>query len=194
MNQFDADHTHFESRSAGDKSVAARFYVQPMKDEAESAKQGRPVFKDVDHIEIIAPGNQNNIIRRRVTSIDIERFPMLYERFKAGHADVIEGTPLSEVPWIGRSMVEELNYLHIRTLEQLANLDDAVCTRFVGYHELKRRAQAFVEKAQSDAPLLALEEENKNLKESMAALEQMVKQQTEAMAKLQEQVEKSGKK
>ena len=143
---------------------------------------------------LYAQGNQNNIIRRRVTSIDIERFPMLYERFKAGHADVLEGTPLSEVPWIGRSMVEELNYLHIRTLEQLANLDDAVCTRFVGYHELKRRAQAFVEKAQSDAPLLALEEENKNLKESMAALEQMVKQQTEAMAKLQEQVEKSGKK
>jgi len=153
------------------KGVYARFYVVPKEDAAASLHEGRPVYKDVVYIEIVSAGNSTNIIRRPVTDMDRRRFRKQHEMFLAGSEDQLVGTPLVEVPWITRSQVEELHYLKVRTLENLASLNDAVCTNIPGMFELKRKAAAYIAKASADAPFEEMRAENDLLKERLAALE-----------------------
>lgn len=186
MEQFDGDVSHFENRWAGDKGVHARFYNMPVKDEAASAEAGRPIFKDKEFVEIVAAGNQNNIIKRKATSEDKARFQAQYERFKQGDGEQLIGTPLSEVPWLTRSQVEELNYMRIRTLEALGNLNDEACAKVAGLYDLKKRAAAHLEKAGQAAPVEALHKENEDLKNELTALKQVVQEQTALLKQLQE--------
>lgn len=161
-------------RYAADKSVYARFYTQPVQDDAASAEAGRPIFRDVVFIEIRAAGNQNNIIKRKATREDMGRFARQYELFKQGDGEQVVGTPLTEVPWLTRSQVEELAYLRIRSLEALASLSDETCSKYAGMYDLKRKAAAALEAAEKAAPMTALAEENKQLKGELEVLKQQM--------------------
>jgi len=175
----------FEHRNAADKSVFVKFYIRPFQDEAKSIEEGRPIFKDKEYVEIRTPGNQTNIVQRPVTDMDKQRFRAAYAAFKAGDAEQIIGTPLTETPWITRSQVEELAYLRIRTLEQLANVGDDVCTRLPGMFKLKQRAQAALERAEKTAPFIAMQKENEDLRNKLAALEHALADQAEAIRALE---------
>ena len=152
---------------ASSNGVYAKFYKRAIHDEAKSVKEGRPIFDDVVFVEIIAAGNGTNIVRRPVRDSDKARFREAYMKFQEGDNDQIIGTPLSEVVWISRSMVEELSYIRVRTLEQLAELNDSACGKMPGLYELKRKAAAWLTKS-SESAVLA---ENESLKERLAALE-----------------------
>ena len=129
MQTADFDVEHFEHRNAGDKQVYVRFYIKPVEDAAATAEQGRPIYKDREYVEIRSPGNATNVVVRPVTDMDRQRFAGAYGLFKKGETEQVIGTPLTETPWLTRSQVEELAYLRIRTLEQLAGVGDDVCTR-----------------------------------------------------------------
>lgn len=188
--QFEDDVTDFENRYAGDKGVHARFYMHPQQDEQKSAAAGRPIFEETEFVEIIAAGNQTSIIRRPARQMDKQRFQRQYEAFKAGHGDSDYGTILSEVPWITRSQVEELSYLRIRTLEQLANVSDSECGKHVGLYELKSKAQKALAAAEGAAPLTELEQENKALKKTLDDQQSQMSKMQEQMAKLIAAVQK----
>lgn len=156
---------------AGSNGVYAKFYMRSIQNEAKSETEGRPIFEDAEFIEIIAAGNSTNIVRRPVRQQDKQRFREAYMRFREGDADQLCGTPLAEVAWISRSMVEELGYIKVRTLEQLAELNDQACGRMPGLHEMKRKAAAHMKKAADAAPFDVLHKENEELKARLAALE-----------------------
>lgn len=151
------------------KGTYAKFYIVPMKDERLSAEQGRPMFKDVEFIEIMAAGNANNIIRRPATDMDKGRYRRIYEMFKAGDAEQIVGTLLIEIPWISRSQVEELNYRKIRTVEALAEVSDTDCN-VPGMFELRKKARAWMTKANEAAPFTSMLAEIDELKKMNQAL------------------------
>lgn len=155
--------------------VYARFYFFPQKDEAASAEVGCPQFRDIEFVEIIAAGNANNIIRRKASDMDRRRYHKAYAKFKEGDSEQIVGLPLAEVTWIGRSQVEELAYIKCRTVEQLASLNDGACNAMPGLYELKRKAQAYLKRAESEAPFTALAKENDELRARLAALEETMK-------------------
>ena len=183
-NQYEENPADFESREAADRSVYVKFYITPVHDEAASAAEGRPMYRDREYVEIRTPGQQNNVIQRPVTDMDRQRFRQAYRKFKEGEEEQVIGTPLSEVPWITRSQVEELAHIRVRTLEHLAALDDSVCSRFAGLYGLKQKAQKAMEKAISDAPISALQaqiDELKNLAETQA---QTIKDQSEIIASM----------
>lgn len=190
MDSFDGDVAHFEGRYAGDRSVFAKFYYSPRKDEEASAEAGRAIFKDVVFVEIMVAGDANNIIRREASSLDIERFARIYERFLAGAEEQTIGTPLTEVPWITRSQCEELLYHKVRTLEALGALNDEVCGRIPGLYSLKKKAQDHLQRAEAAAPVEKLAAENETLKQQLAALAETVKEQTAALAALNAQTKK----
>jgi len=152
-----------------DKGVYAKFYFFPMEDHKASAEQGRPIFSDREFIEIIAAGNQNNIVRRPATEMDRQRFRRQYTMFKQGDEDQVVGTPLKEVPWITRSQIEEFAYRKIRTLEDLAGMSDAQCNA-PGMYDMKRKAEAWLKKANEAAPFTAMSAEIEALKAELAAL------------------------
>ena len=60
--EYDANPQDFQDNSM--KGVHARFYWFPYKDEAASAEAGRPIFQDREFVELLAPGNSTNIVRR----------------------------------------------------------------------------------------------------------------------------------
>ena len=185
MDMVDYDVNDFNERYAGDKSVYAKFYTMPVRDDAASAQAGRPIYKDREYIEIRAAGNQNNIIQRPASQMDRQRFNRQYEHFKAGADEQLIGTPLSELTWLTKSQIEELAYVRVRTLEALANISDDTCQRMSGLHDLKLKAARYLEESEKAAPFTALEAENKALKGQVDALTSQMKEMTEALRQLQ---------
>lgn len=184
MEVADFDVQDFDQRYAGDKSVYVKFYMHPIRDEEASVHNGRPMFKDVQYVEIRAAGNQNNIIQRPVTRMDIDRFPEQYRRFKEGMSEQVIGTRLAEVPWVTRSQVEELAHIRIYTLEALSAVPEDVCQRMAGLRDLKMRAQNALEASEKAAPFLALEAENKELKNQLDTMSNQLKELTAAFKAL----------
>ena len=183
METYDYNVEDFDSRYQADRGVHGRFYIQPCEDRRASAEAGRAIFKDVEFIEIIASGNQNNIVRRKATEEDKMRFRRQYEMFQKGCEEQLVGTPLKEVAWLTRSQVEELAYLRLYTLEALANVSDDTCGKHAGLYEIKRRAQSALEQAEGMAPLTQLQEENAQLKKQLVSLQQQVKELAKAEKK-----------
>lgn len=162
-------------RFAADRGVHARFYLKPVIDKAASAAAGRTIHKEVEYVEILAAGNPNNIVQRRATSEDRNRFRDQYAMFREGNSEQLTGTHLAEVAWLTRSQIEELSYLRIRSLEQLANVSDEVCGRHVGLYELKKKANAVLEASASEAPLHQLQAENEKLLKQVEELTEQLK-------------------
>jgi len=178
------DPKDFENVAASN-GVYAKFYMRAIPDEAASAEAGSPKFADVEFIEIIAAGNGANVVRRPVRAQDKMRFRDAYRAFREGDMEQIIGTPLTEVTWISASMREELSYVKVRTLEQLAELNDQACGRTPGLYELKRKAAAWMASAKEAAPFTAMHAENDALKaqnEEMAARLAALEKSMAAMA------------
>jgi hypothetical protein len=158
---------------AGDENLLVRFFLHPKQDHDKSEEEGRPVFKDAEYLEIITPGNKDNIISRPASEIDRKRFPRHYAAFKArGDKIVMDGTPLAEWPGITRSLVEELKFSHIHTVEQLLAVSDADAQKFQGLNAIKDKARKFLDTAKGhSAEVDALKAQNADLLARLEALE-----------------------
>ena len=165
------------NRFAHDDKLHVRWFMKARKDEDASRQAGRAVFKDTEYIEIMVPGDKNNIIQRPAWAQDYQRFQKQYQQFKAGHADQVTGTPLKLAPFLSEAQVEELAYFKIRTIEQLANMNDAIVQRFMGATEFKREAQLMLAKMNS----------NEEVVERMKEMQQRIKElELQASAKAPE--------
>lgn len=170
MNEFE-EHLSTRGRFASDKGVQARFFNKPILDEEASAKKGRRIYKEVVFIQIMVPGMTNNTVERKATDEDKQRFRTLYVRFMETGESTDDGTPLDQVTWLDRAQVEELALFRIRTVEALAHVSDDACGRMAGLYDLKRRAQAFLEKAEKEAPFTQMAARNEELESQVKALQ-----------------------
>lgn len=159
-----------------DKRLLVRFTNEPVQDPDKSRVEGRPIFKDCPHITIMKPGSRDSIIRP-VRDTDKIRFSQQWQMFEKGQEMSLEGTPLEAWPGITRSLVEELKYMNVFTVEQLVAMPDVHAQNVMGYSLLKRRAQAFLDAAAGTAPVEAMSAEieelkaaNKELTNQVAAL------------------------
>jgi hypothetical protein len=157
-NQFDRqlqDQSNWDTnRFAADKNLHVRFYMKARLNPDKSAEANRAIYEDTEYVEIMIPGDKHNIIQRPVWSQDIQRFSGLYEKFKKG-VDQIIGTPLKAVPFLSEAQVEEFAFFGIRTVEQLANLNDSIAGKFMGSQEFKSKAKAWLTQSTSGEVLLA---------------------------------------
>ena len=158
MMQSDIDHTLFEGGNAGDDKLFVKFENKAVQDKTATAKEGRPIFKEVPHVSIRAAGSQS-FIRRRATEADKGRFPRHYAAFIEKREMAVEGTLLSEWPLISRTMAKELEALEVKTVEQLLAMSDLACQNFLGINEIKRKASLFLEHAAGEAPMNRLQDE-----------------------------------
>lgn len=169
-----------ESRFAGDERLHVQFFRKPVMHPGASREEGRAVYREVDYIRIMTPGDKLSIIERPVDEIDSRRFAARYERWKAGAGDAVQGTPLSSLPNMTPSKVEEYKFFNITTVEQLAGAPDNVGQKFFGFNEDKRRANAFLEVAKGNAPF---EKMNAELVSRDAKIEEL-QAQIEAITKM----------
>jgi DNA-binding transcriptional regulator of glucitol operon len=162
MQQADFDHTLFESgNNKGDSSLLVKFFIKVMPDNEASAAEARAIFKDVEYVDIRVAGSRSSHVCRPARQGDIERFPKHYEAFKQRKEIPLEGTPLVEWAQISRSQAEELSFLNVKTVEQLAAMSDNYAGQRMGGYELKARAIAWLVAAKESKIPLALVEKLK---------------------------------
>lgn len=168
----------FDSRNQSkmDEQLLVRFYIKPRPDHKATAEQGRPVFVDAEYIEIRIPGSRD-AVARPAKPRDIARFPKHYEAFKNRTAEPETGTPLTEWPLITRSVVEELSFYNVKTVEQLVAMSDQNASQFMGINMLKQKAKEWLEVAAENADAKKLADElakrDEEIEKLKAAIEAM---------------------
>lgn len=109
----------------------------------------------VDHIEIKIVGSPDTVIRKAKPE-DVARFPDIYEAYKGGKKEEVEGIPLEEIPGMSPSRAVALRLKGVRVAEELAALDDAPAKAAIGmgWMDIRKAAQNVVElaKLKEDKP------------------------------------------
>lgn len=159
-------------RYQGDQHLLVKFFKHPKLNQIRSKDENRPVFEDTDYIQILQPGNKDSIIIRPATKMDKSRFAEHFRKYEARQdEEYVEGTILEEWPGITRSQVEELKYLNIRTVEQLAQVSDSNAQNIMGVQALKQRAAEYLERSKETATADALAESKAEIEELRSMVE-----------------------
>lgn len=174
-------------QSSADRRLVVRFSLQPRLDSAKTAEEGREIYKDVEFVTILIPGDKTLTVNRPIMPSDKSRFPLQYQAFKNKQGEVITGTPLSAWPIVTESQRRELEHFNIRTVEHLAEVNDNFASSMMGIQALKQQAAKYLAAAKSAAPLVQLQQELATRDNDIAALKDQV-------AKLADLVEKSAAK
>ncbi len=120
----------------------------------ELGGKGRKIFDEHVYIRILIPANRLNVIERRATLEDKQRFARQWAAYVIGAEQLASGTPLDQLPSISASQVLELKHLKVDTIEQLAGVPDTVAQLMgTGGSDLKRRAQLFLARADNGEAL-----------------------------------------
>lgn len=188
-----ADPNLFSRANAGDDSLFVVFYMGVIQNEAQTTEQGRPIFDDVESVRIMVPGDRNNVIDRPASPQDKARFAKQYALFQQGRKedDQITGTRLSEWPFLTRGQCEEFRYLGLRTVEQLAEVNDAVCAKVPGLNQLKRNAAIWLDKSKGAAEAAKTAKEIDTQNKRLAHLQSVVDEQAARLEKLLSQQAKA---
>jgi hypothetical protein len=153
------------NRYEDDKKLHVRFYMRPHLDLFKSEEAKRAIYVDKEYVQIMIPGDKLNIIDRPADSLDKNRFSEYYAKFKAGTEQIV-GTPISALPFLSMSQVEEYKFVNVKTVEQLAELADSWSTQIMGGLEHKRKAKQWLEDSKG---VDALRAEFTKKEENMAA-------------------------
>lgn len=155
-------------------------------DAIASKKAGRPIFKDIEVCELHFPGDKQHKpvfpahafagwgedeFGNQEKLTYALKYNDQYLRFKEGRAQVADGTPLSELPFLTEAKRMELKALKIYTAEQLAGIDGQNLKNLgQGGRALKDQAQAYIDSATGSAGNVALADENAALRQRIAEL------------------------
>lgn len=181
----------FSKDRAGDEKLAIRFFRKAKQDSEETAKQGRPIFMEVDYIQIMVPGDRTSTVVRPVSQSDIARFEKQYDHWKKTQEEVmLEGTPLEAWGIMSLAQIEEYRYFGVRTIDQMAVLRDDVCQKIMGGTTLKQKAAKFMQLAKDEAPMRKVQAELDKRDTQIATLTAAIADQGKLIKKLQERHDK----
>ena len=181
MMASDDNNPQFVGAHNPDAALVVKFYSRPVQQPFLTTREGRPIFNDVDYIQIFTPGNQLNIIDTIARPDHKARFAQQWALYQAGKVgdQQITRTPVSAWPFLTASQAEEFKALKFFTVEQIANASDEQLQRIgmtggMNPHVIRDRAKAYLSAAAGTAPIEAQAQENAELKERLAAMEKQV--------------------
>jgi hypothetical protein len=173
-----------DAPNKGDEALFVRFRMHPKKDQTETEKQGRPIFKSIEYVSISSPGDKFNGIDRPATLKDKRRFKRQYQAFKENQGDILTGTPLAHWPLMDAAQVEELKYFNIRTVEQLAAMPDGNIPNVGNISHLKKHAVDYLAVAKGNAPTIQLRAELEKRDNMLEAMQRQMAEQAKELARL----------
>jgi hypothetical protein len=157
-----------------DKRLHVQFYRKAVKNSFKSSQVGRPIYEDVDYVRIFVPGDRNTQLDTPAIPHYQQRFADQWRRYKEGQEEGVDGTPLESWPALSVSQVAELKAVHVRTVEQLAEMSDQLAQKFMGSHALRQKAQAFLEAAKGTAEASKLAAELKKRDDEISAMKEQI--------------------
>lgn len=153
------------------QGVFVEFFTEAVEFKAESEKEGRPIFREIPFIRIQHPGDRNNVLETKVTDHYKQKYAREWREFEARGANEVVGTPLSQWPPMTKSQVKEAEFFGVRTVEQLAAVNDNAIQKIgMGWRELRTKAQTFLGAAAGNAAQSAQALENERLRGEIEAL------------------------
>lgn len=150
-------------------------------DPVATARDGVPMFKEIELVTIAFPADRQRTLVRPAKAVwmkvkgvpvtYVERFAAQYARFKAGQPQIVEGTPLSEAPFLTEAVRATLRALNVHTIQQLASLQGQPLKN-VGPNGLQwqQQAVAWLESAKGTATNTAMAAELAELRQTVASL------------------------
>lgn len=178
-----------ESRFAMDDKLYVEFMREPVMHPGKSREAGRAIYEERDFVRIHVPGDKTTVCVEPMHEINMFRFRSRYEKWKAGQAEAVTGTPLSALPGMSPAKVEEYKFFKIVTIEQLAEANDQMGQKFMSFQGDKQRAKAFIEATKGNAPIEHMnnelqkrDAEIENLKSMVEALQAQAKPRKTAQA------------
>lgn len=120
------------------------FHTVQKKNNFLTAQEKRPVFTPKIHIKKLVPGDSSLEIDRPMRETDMEEFPVEWARFEQKKSVQASGTPIDAWPALNDTQKAEFRAMNIFTVDQMANLNESVGNKIMGFHDLKKKAQAFV--------------------------------------------------
>lgn len=159
-----------------DKGVYVTFSLEAVPQPFKSEQEGRPVFEDVPHVQILFPGDNTKKVFRPVDMTgsenkpsDPQRWPMQWAAFQAQAEQAQIGTPLTEWAPMTKSMAMTLKAMSIHTVEQLSEVPDHALT-WLGARELRDKAKAWLLASTDGAAVMRLQKENTDLRADIETL------------------------
>jgi hypothetical protein len=157
------------------------FKAVAIPDEQASKAAGRPIFRDMEVVEVRIAGDRNytptfpaHAMWMRVDGVEMtyaDRWPEAYARFAAGKEQVAEGTPLSELPFLSEADRANLRGVKVYTAEALASLEGKQLAALgMTGREMKTQAEAYLASAGGSAKTVALAAEVEALRAELMAM------------------------
>ncbi len=161
-------------RLPGDEGLHVKFYTRPVKNAIKSAEQNRDIYDDLTYVMIFVPGDDKLKIDIIATRQYFDRFPNEYKAFQSKAVVTETGTPLEAWGALAPSLIAEMKYLQIHTVEALAAMSDSNAQRFQGAHALRQKAQTWLKAAEGTAELERQQGELAKRDAEIAELRKMV--------------------
>jgi hypothetical protein len=188
------DAPDFETGTEKKDGAHPRFYMDTRQNLAKSEKEGRPIFDDIEMVEILIPGDRLNSPHQLVGEAHRKRWPRQYAGFRAGLEGHVDGTPIDQLPGITKGVIEELRHFHVLTIEQLAGMPDELLMKaqpMMG-RSLREKAERWIASTTGSVIEEKLAAENRTLKDSMEAMKAQMAEMQQGMAVLQAQAQAAG--
>jgi hypothetical protein len=156
-----------------DEKLFVMFYPEAVQNKVKSDAEGRPIFEQRDMIRVITPGSKDILVNKATENYQ-RRFAKQWDRYKRNMQQTPDGTPLDQVPFLSVTQIAELRALNVMSLEGLAGMADTVAHRFMGFHEMRTKAQKYLDAAKSAAPITALQSQVDDLKSTNEVLQRQI--------------------
>lgn len=169
----DADFAMFQRliNNKTEDGVFARFYNRAIK--TDNVKEnGLPEFVNRVYVEIRIRDN-NDVVDRRATKEDFERFPVEYNRFMLEQKQIESGTPLNQFAFLDAAQLENCKYRGVFTVETLAGLDDDK-VKLLGLTEERELAKKFVEISKNNQAINDFSKKEKKYKDEIKKLKEEI--------------------
>lgn len=165
------------------------FDMKAVEDPEATLKAGRPIHKEVAYVTIMVPGDKGSIVHRPVRlgsneKHDNNRFFHEYTAFIQRKAAPVVGTLLSDWNDVNAAVVLDLQHLGIRTVEDVADLNDSSLSQYMGLSDLKTKAKKFLAASAASAPKKQLEAELKERDNKIATQDEAIAEMQKTIAEL----------
>lgn len=186
------------------ESLVTPFFKHVAQPDPHASKvAGRPIFRDMEVVEVRIAGDRNfkpefpaHSMWNRIDGDEItyaQRWPTQYERFKQNEEQVADGTPLSELPFLTEAQRMELRGLRVYTAEGLGSIEGKNLQALgIQGREWKTQAQAYLARATGSAETVRLASEVEMLKERLAAFEGITPEAEADKTALKDAIEAKG--
>lgn len=142
---------------AMEDGVIVKFWIKAVKNNFKTKAEGRPVFENMEMVEIMLSGDNKTVVNEIVKDHHRNRFPQSYKAFKEGTILVQSGYPIQKWDVLDPATKATLKYMNVHTVEQLAEMHDGVIGNLgMGAHEMREKARKHVKASYVDPQVAIL--------------------------------------